>query len=579
MARYQIRNVTFTFPEQEEPALHGISLDITEGEFVLLCGSTGSGKTTFIRHLKREIWPEGKRTGSFLYDGCPLEELPPQRAASEIGMVFQDPEAQIVMGTVEQELAFGLENLGFPPAVIQRRMAEMVSFLGMEGWLRQSVHELSGGQKQLLNLASVLLLRPKVLLLDEPTAQLDPIAAKEFLQVLHRLNEEMSITVVIAEHRLEELFPYASRVCLFHRGTVKYAGPARQVIADVWASGDKAARTFLPAVSRMALAWPDRQAEAIPLTVKEGKMWMARVEGERGAGRDAGESSQPSPVDDAPSSGKLRIRGRSSADAIMLKCRSVFFQYEKDSPFLLHGCSFEVRKGELMALMGGNGAGKSTLLRVLSSLLKPQRGAVELDGKPLSKWKEKERIARIGYLAQNPLLYFNRDTVRELLDERLSRLDLSEAEQKRRLEEMVTLFELEPILNHHPYDISGGQQQKTALALVLLADPELLLLDEPTKGLDPYQKEKLAELLGKWLQGSRSILMVSHDVEFAARYATRSAMLFNGSVIGPEETSSFFQQNYFYTTVVQRVAAERWPSLVTEEDVINRWQAFAKGST
>ncbi len=511
MAHYQIQDVTFTFPEQETSSLSGISMDIAEGEFVVLCGSTGSGKTTFIRHLKREIWPEGKRTGVFRYDGLPLEELPPQRAASEIGMVFQDPEAQIVMGTVEQELAFGLENLGLPPAVIQRRMAEMVSFLGMEGWLRQSVHELSGGQKQLLNLASVLMLRPKVLLLDEPTAQLDPIAAKEFLQVLHRLNQELSLTVVIAEHRLEDVFPLATQVCLFDHGRLKYAGSARQVIANVWSSGDEEARAFLPAVSRIALLWPGQHYGTIPLTVKEGKTWMAQMAGEHSDQATTGDDDvlPLSAITHATSREQLRISNSSPAKDIMLACRSLFFQYEKDSPFLLHGCSFEVRKGEMMALMGGNGAGKSTLLRVLAHLLKPQRGQVELDGKPLSKWKEKERIARIGYLAQNPLLYFNRDTVRELLEERLRRLDLPEAEQTRRLEEMVSLFGLEPILNHHPYDISGGQQQKTALALVLLADPELLLLDEPTKGLDPYQKETFAELLKKWLQGSRTILMVS----------------------------------------------------------------------
>lgn len=589
MAQYQIEHVTFTFPEQTAPVLSDISLTIEEGEFVLLCGTTGSGKTTFLRQLKQEVWPEGKRSGKIYYEGQPIAELEPARAAAEIGMVFQSPDAQIVMGNVHQELAFALENLNVPPAVIQRRMAEMVSFLGMESWLRQSVHELSGGQKQLLNLASVLMLRPKVLLLDEPTAQLDPIAAKEFLQVLQRLNHELSLTIIMAEHRLEELFQLATKVCVFTQGTICDEGPPREVMERIARRSEEELLPLLPAVSRMALQAGGAGGE-LPLTVREGKAWLAALADRQAA--DAGGEKQsgrlPKAVtqraDEAPAgtvqaaAAEKAVLARGSASlagalpgAGALACRSLFFQYEKDGPFLLHGCSFEARAGELLAVMGGNGAGKSTLLRLLGGLLKPQRGSIDLSGRPLARWKLQERLEQIGYLAQNPLLYFNRDTVQELLDDRLARLVLSVQEQKRRLDELQELLGLEPLLPSHPHDLSGGQQQKVALALVLLADPRVLLLDEPTKGLDPHQKHRLAKLLERWREGGRTIVMVSHDVEFAARYATRCALLFDGQVIGPEPTGDFFRQNYFYTTAIQRAAGGRWPELITEEDV-GRWR-------
>ncbi len=617
MAQYQIEHVTFTFPEQTVPALSDISLTIAEGEFLLLCGATGSGKTTFLRQLKREVWPEGHRSGEIVYEGQPIAALSPVRAAAEIGMVFQHPDAQIVMGNVQQELAFALENLNLPPAVIQRRMAEMVSFLGMESWLRQSVHELSGGQKQLLNLASVLMMRPKVLLLDEPTAQLDPIAAKEFVQVLQRLNQELSLTIIIAEHRLEELFQLATTVCVFAQGTICDQGMPREVIERIASRGEEALLPLLPSVSRMALQ-AGAPGAGLPLTVREGKAWLAALADQQRAGtgdertrgpelpgaagksisgdrvgreaervREAANERQQQTQDSRDEQGGFgqegsvragsRLGERAAAGigadraAVLLACRSIFFQYEKEGPFLLHGCSFEVQAGELLAVMGGNGAGKSTLLRLLTGLLKPQRGNVELASRPLAKWNLQERMEQLGYLAQNPLLYFNRDTVKELLDDRLERLGLSAQEQKRRLHELQGLLGLEPLLHAHPHDLSGGQQQKVALALVLLADPQVLLLDEPTKGLDPYQKHRLAELLERWRRGGRTIVMVSHDVEFAARYATRCALLFDGQMIGPEATGDFFRQNYFYTTAIQRAAGGRWPELITEEDV-GRWR-------
>ncbi|KHL93939.1 hypothetical protein QW71_20525 [Paenibacillus sp. IHB B 3415] len=590
--------VSFRYPEEDRDSLHELSFTIEEGEFVVLCGPSGGGKTTLLRHLKRELAPVGMFSGSLTYKGQPLPGLPAAVAAGEIGMVFQNPDAQIVMDTVWHELAFSMENLGIPPAVMRTRLAEICALFGLEPLLYQSVHELSGGQKQLLNLASVLLLQPKVLLLDEPTSQLDPVAAREFIMALQRLNEEMSVTVIISEHRLEEVLPLADRVLMLEGGRlVADAGP-RAFVQQAGSASLAPRQAYLPAASRLYLGLSPQagtaEAENIPLTVREGKRWLHSKEAGAavlrehpaaipGAGLPAAISREASASPGIVTSGDAVAEpvthpagasGPGGPDSpvnlpalsaeILLSCREVTFRYDKEGREVLRKLSLTLRRGELLAVMGGNGAGKSTLLHVLSGLMKPQRGKAELS-----------KGSTTGLLAQNPLLYFSYDTVAEELQHMAKYAGASLEEAGREIDALLEVFRLREVLQSHPHDLSGGQQQQTALAMMMLLKPDILLLDEPTKGLDPAAKDRLAALLQQLRGQGASILIVTHDVEFAAKYASRCALLFDGSITAEGAPAEFFSSNYFYTTAVNRMVRDLLPQALTIEDVIRTWSGSA----
>ncbi|SEO86440.1 energy-coupling factor transport system ATP-binding protein [Paenibacillus sophorae] len=555
----------------------------------------------------------GDGSGAIFYRGRELSLLPPETAAGEIGMVFQNPEAQIVMETVWQELAFSMENLGLSPSVMRGRLAEIAGLFGLEPLLYKPVHELSGGQKQLVNLASVLLLHPRLLLLDEPTSQLDPVAAREFIYLLRRLNEELSMTVILSEHRLEEALPLADRVLLMENGRLAADGSPREIVRAVGSGLGEGHHAYLPAASRLFLALSsgpaDVQPDTIPLTVREGKSWLelaseeglpalpvsaagsalstGRLEmnaadptravvarpGGSGIGNmleDTGawENSSAGTSSSRSGSGAFARREQSSRDGeALLECREVTFRYEKDGPEILKKLDFSLHRGELTAILGGNGAGKSTLLQLMAGLLKPQRGRVALP----------EGVTA-GYLAQNPLLYFSHDTVSEELRHMAKYAGLSASEGEREIASLVAAFGLGAVLDSHPHDISGGEQQKAALAMVLLLRPDILLLDEPTKGLDPAAKEHLAELLRALAESGKSVTFVTHDVEFAARYASRCAMLFDGSIAAEGTPEAFFGANYFYTTAVNRMVRDRLPQALTIEDVMSQWHEFVSRS-
>lgn len=554
MALIEIKNFSFTFAGEDKKLLKDISLSVEEGEMILLCGPTGCGKTTLLRQLKKEIAPIGTSLGSVYFDKKELESVPSLITAKEIGMVFQDPENQIVTSTVWHELAFSLENFNCPTFEIRKKVAEMASFFGIEDWLDLSVHELSGGQKQLVNLASILLLQPRLLLLDEPTAQLDPIAAREFLQMIHRINQEFNTTVVIIEHRLEEVFSIVDRVIILEEGKIKLNDTPQQVIKQI----DKNDTYFqyLPEITKLFLLsdknhlWHDK----VPVTVREGRKWLSKQKANRFLIEETG-----NPAIEKNECPRLQI----------LECKDLFFRYERSGKMVLEGIRYGMPKGLFSAIIGGNGAGKSTLLRILAGIEKPRRGKVLLDGKPLHKINVEERYKKIGYLSQNPLALFTQDTVRE---------ELAVAEglfngeiQKDALSETIAFFELEKLLHKHPYDLSGGERQKLALACVLLKKPEILLIDEPTKGLDPILKLDVGRLLKDLQQKGISILMVTHDIEFAARYADYCSLLFAGSIVAEGTTKEMFSDNYFYTTAINRLVRGNLPQALNYEDVLKAW--------
>lgn len=558
MALFEINNLKFWYPGAEKAALDGIHLKIEPGEFVVICGKSGCGKTTLLRHLKSVLTPYGRREGEILYQGQPLETVSARKQAGEIGYVMQSPDNQIVTDKVWHELAFGVENLGYDQQTIRLRVAEMASFFGIQNWFHKKVEELSGGQKQLLNLASIMTMQPKVLVLDEPTSQLDPIAAGEFLSTIRKINLELGTTIIMIEHRLEEVFPMADKVLVLEDGMQQYAASPREV-GKALAGND----LFLAMPAPVQIYEALGQVGECPLTVCEGRKWLSLHYAE--VLKKKQESEQKKAFEEK----KSQIRETNKKE-VVIEAKEVWFRYERELPDVVRDLSFQVTQGELFCILGGNGTGKSTTLSLISGIRKPYRGKILLKGQDIRKKKNAELAGGIlGVLPQNPQDLFVKDTVLEDLKEMFEGWSREKRkEEETLLAQVIADTQIEHLLKMHPYDLSGGEQQRAALAKVLLLEPEILLLDEPTKGMDGFYKQKLADIFQNLKKRGTTILMVSHDIEFCASYADRCAMFFDGGIVISSEAKEFFTGNSFYTTAANRMARHLFPEAVTVKDVV-----------
>lgn len=575
MAQLELRSLSFTYPGRVHRALDHVSLSVAQGEFVLLCGVSGSGKSTLLRLLKREIAPAGLLEGKMLYDGRPLDALDARVSAAEIGIVLQSPENQSVTDRVWHELAFGLENLGLPSGTIRRRVAEMASFFGIQGWFDRSVSDLSGGQLQTLNLASVLCMQPRVLLLDEPTSQLDPIAAADFLGVVRRVNRELDVTVLLCEHRLEEVFPMADRVAVLEEGRLFCDAVPREAARLLADSGHPIA-DGLPAAARIFGGLGGRGPA--PLTVREGARFLRQTLEAEGPGPcDTAQTAGPEPIP-LPNTSQPAYPEKNVPAA---ELSDIWFRYGRLESDVLRGASLKLFPGRLVCLLGGNGTGKSTALSVAAGLLHPQRGTVRLFGRKIGSCKPDELYkGLVGLLPQNQQLVFSCETVEEDLWAMARDVEpggeASAHRARERFERVVEEMELGSLLHRHPYDLSGGEQQKAAFAKILLRGPRILLLDEPTKGLDAHFRLAFGQRLRTLAQNGAAILMATHDVDFAARFADRCLLFFSGEVASQDAPAAFFAGNSFYTTAANRIARRVFPSAVTCEDVIRLCKTAAK---
>lgn len=522
METLQIKNLTFSYPGRQEPALVDISLKIEPGEYVVLAGKSGCGKTTLLRHLKPALTPHGQHRGEILFGGRELSSLSEREQAETIGYVTQNPDNQTVTDTVWHELAFGLENLGLDSDTIRLRTAEMAEYFGISDWFRKPSNALSGGQRQLLNLASVMAMHPDVLILDEPVSQLDPVAATSFLETINKINKELGVTVILTEHRLEEILPVADKIAVMEQGRILSFTPPEELLRGTLQRPDFI-QYVLPTPMRV-YDLVGRTDMPCPVTVRDGRRWLQKL--------------NPNP----------RIttieREETETGEVALSVRDLYFQYEKKGDPIVADCSAAFKKGKITAILGGNGAGKTTLLKLLAGTVKPIGGKVKRNGLKLS------------LLPQNAVLVFTEKTVRE--DLLRIRPDIGEA---------VALTQTQDILDSHPFDISGGEVQRAALAKLLLLSPDVLLLDEPTKGMDGAFKEQFASILKKLCEQGKTVILVSHDIEFCAKHTDFCMMLFDGKIVSSKTSRDFFSGNRFYTTAAYRMSQRIFENAVTAGEV------------
>lgn len=539
MALFNIENLTFSYPLQEKPVIEGVSLDINEGEFTVLCGQSGCGKTTLMRLLKNELRPKGELGGKILYCGKDLLALDERTSAAEIGFVLQDPESQIVTDRVWHELSFGLESLGADRNYIRRRVSETASFFGMEKLFRSETAFLSGGQKQLLSLAAVMAMSPRVLLLDEPTSQLDPIAAAEFISTLSKINREFGTAIVIAEHRLEELFPICDRAIVMENGRIIADGTPREVSQGLDSSHPMLCS--MPSAVRI-YAMSGGKGDC-PLTVKEGRNYLEK---------NAGNEIRSLPSEKAAVSGEAAV-----------EMKDVRFRYERRGEDILRGVTLKIGKGEIYTILGGNGSGKTTTLNVMAALRKHYSGTVRIFGKKTSEYGSSLYRRGISFLPQNPAGIFLKNSVREDFGDICKICGYDEKESREIIDGTVEKLEIAHLLDRHPYDLSGGEQQKCAIAKCLMSKPKILLMDEPTKGIDAFAKNSLSGIIRGLKREGVTVVIVSHDVEFAGEISDRCAMFFDGEIICEDSACGFFSGNNYYTTAANRITRGFYDNAVT----------------
>ena len=590
--------------ESEVKSLDSINLEIDYGDFVLLCGPSGCGKTTLLTNLKKELMPAGRRSGEIKFNGTRIIDMDEISSACDIGYLFQNPDSQIVTDTVIQEIAFPLENIGLPTEEIRNRISEIVAFFGINDILHKNVNELSGGQKQLVNLCSLLVLRPHVLLLDEPMSQLDPIASYEFLSIVRRLNEEFSITVIMSEHKADSIFPFIDKAVFLKDGKIEFVDNAHNICSEV--IDDEIFENYLPAVTKiynsLSVRYPSLIKLNTPLSIREGRRCLNTIHDDliKISNDDVDSinlnhdnlhitnkkyhSQEKSGILD-----KISLGGNKNA---LINMNGIYFAYEKGN-LILKNVDFELEKGDFVSLIGGNGVGKSTFLQLLVGILKPIKGKV----------KYKKGIKR-AYVHQNPMIHFSKDNVKEeflesilesnllhnnsvgfnketyddllkMTNEEFTESDLLNGLEFDSIEfkfkELIEFFDICDLIDKHPYDCSGGEQQKIVIVKALLQNADVLVLDEPTKGLDPISSKNLANILNSLRDNGITILMTSHDLDFVANNCKRCLMLFDKDIQIDDDPKVIFAENNFYTTFVNRMVKDYVPEIVTLDDLKDKW--------
>ncbi len=556
-----LEHVTYTYPEAPHAALRDIDLTVGPAEVVLVVGGSGSGKSTLLRCLNGLVphFHGGTFAGRVTVGGLDTRTTHARELAQRVGLVFQDPESQSVMTTVERELAFGLENLGTPGTTIARLVEEALISTGLSHLRHAPLAELSGGELQRVALASVIAMQPDVLALDEPTSQLDPVSSEDLLASVRRLSEDTGATIILAEHRVERCLHLATRVLVLEQG-----GLARDDEPDAFARWAAVRRpAWLTPVGRLFSRRPDVPTAA------------TAADGDGDAGGTGAETPLPFTVKDArallAADGAWRAVRTEPADGptpgeIILSAEGLTIGYDRELP-LVEDLRLELRTGQVVALMGENGVGKSTLVKHFNGMMRPLRGRIMLGGRDVTTMPISAAAAFCAYLGQNPGDYFLKESLSAEIDYSLTTLGVEGESRERLRARILDDLDLRDLQSRDPRELSGGERTRAALAAVACAQPPLLVLDEPTRGMDPGHKTSLAESLRAWAAQGRCILVVTHDVEFVARAATRALILGADGILADGPPSEVLDGALFFTTQINRLLRGVAPGVLLDDEV------------
>lgn len=548
MVNFEINNLSFSYPNEKSPTLKNISLKINQGEFVVICGKSGSGKSTLLRLLKPELSPKGKITGDIRF--FEKENFSLRDSASNIGFMMQNTEYQAVTHCVRSELSFGLENLGLNSKTIRLRTAETAAYFSLSSIMDKKISELSGGQKQLVCLGSVVAMHPKAIILDEPTSQLDPVAAASFIDTAQKLCRENAITLIITEHRLEGIIPFCDRVIFMEKGEIISDCPPCEIKKELLRENEFISLSMPLPMRLYAKASTDKK---MPLCISEGRKFLFELLGNN------------------PKYKSTTKEKRNLSSSIAVEMKNVSFSYGDE--YVLKNMNLKIKEGSFTALMGANGAGKTTALSLMGGILECKKGKIKLFGKDIKKYKPfslyNETVASLPQKCES---LFAASTIKEDLEAVAENGKLKKDEIEERIEQVAEFTEIKELLYKHPYDVSGGEMQKAALAMILLKEPKIILLDEPTKGMDNLFKKKLANKIYELCQRGITVIMVSHDTEFCGEYCDECAMIFDGQCVLQEDKYDFFAQNYFYTTSAHKISRDVFENAITQRQVLSLWK-------
>lgn len=524
----EFKDFSFYYPNCKIPSLDKINVMIDEGEFLVITGPSGGGKSTFLRSINGLIpnFYGGKISGEVLVKGKNVSKTPTNQMSEIVGMVFQDPENQLVSNQVEREIAFGMENLCFSKEIMKKRIEESLDAVNISRLRDKTIQELSGGQKQKVAIASALATHPEVLLLDEPTSELDPGSAESVLNVIEKINDELGLTIILVEHRLERVIHHVDRMLMIDSGKILYDGSPRKLKSN----NVKDWKVGMPPVTRLALNFEKEMVNnGMPLTVKEARLSLKEV------------LTNPK--------NKVTWEKKESSKRVTLSMDKVFFSYDGEKD-VLKDISFNVFEGDMIALMGKNASGKTTLVKLMNGLIKPRKGKILLFGKKISDYPLEELIQKVGIVFQDPNLHLFNDTVQKEVEFVLRNLKVDEKLIKKKTEEILKYFKIYQYKNSYPHDLSGGERQRVALASVLVSDPEILILDEPTRGMDYYLKRELISYLR---EKAKTVIMITHDIETAAEFSDRVILLSEGNIISDGNKRDVLSKALLFSPQINRL--------------------------
>ena len=532
MVFLETKNLSFKYLDNSF-ILSDVNFSLDKGDFCLVVGKTGCGKTTLLKLLKKEITPSGELKGLVKIDGFDLKDYD----SSKIVYMFQNPSRQIVSDKVYHEIVFGLEARGLEKGVIETKLAEIVNYLDINDLLEKHTMELSGGEAQLVSLASLLVLDPEVILLDEASSQLNPLTRKKFLEILKRINQDFGITIILVEHNLEDVLEFTDKIIVLDKGKMIYFGLKEEAINFL--ASNKQYFAFLPKTLQ------------ISKYLDLGSLLHLK---------DVKEALKNKYKNEINFSYEAKVFEKE-----IIKAEDLYYRYSKKEKDVLEKLSLTVYDNEILGLVGGNGVGKTTLLKNLAGIRSFYSGKIEIENKNIRKYKGNILYKNlIAYLPQDPLTLFLKRTVGEDLEYYVKSLDLDKA----LLEKLLVKFDLKPLLEMSPYDLSGGELQKAAFTKILLSKPKILFLDEPTKGMDFSLREELKEILMDLKAKGATIIIATHDLEFIASVADRVGIMFNGKVLSLTDSHSFFSNSNFYTTVASLASRDLYDKVITVPELV-----------